>query len=608
MALIGTVESKSWRGRLFYAAIILALCLGGVTILYPFAIMLSGSVRSELDESDLDLIPGYWISRQSLYQKFLETTYNQDIDALNRAHHTPYYSFGQIPETPADSGSSEAAAAFRQFLTESNLPEHWQVLGGISGVRTVPEPLRELRKRLRRQFDGDLAAFGRSVGSMPPSWNTIVLPAPRWTTRRYEYADDAVHRTYISVLQEADPANVQYLSLTGLFLESMIYPIYGRVSTQAYNDAHVRPLEQWSDLQLPATVPTDDPRLRAEWEEFVRQELNPSFILFTGDPQKYTDFLEQAYRNDIAQLNRSWQSHFDRIGQIPLPAGEWLSGQQRQDYEQFLSTQPIELLRLTGPEYAWQQWQQEHGQAPTAMPLAALAYDYVQRNSGKLRWTYTLRNYVNVFDELILEGRAMLNTIIFCTLAIIGALLINPLAAYAMSRFQLPGTYKLLLLFMATMAFPPMVALIPQFILLREAGLLNTFVALVLPLLTNGYLIFLLKGFFDSLPAELYEAASLDGAGELRMFFQITMSLSRPILAVIALMTFNGAYTAFLYPLLVAPDPDMWLISVWLYQYQQNSSSAGVFASVVLTSLPTLAVFLVTQRTILRGIVVPTEK
>lgn len=153
-----------------------------------------------------------------------------------------------------------------------------------------------------------------------------------------------------------------------------------------------------------------------------------------------------------------------------------------------------------------------------------------------------------------------------------------------------------------------MVTLIPQFILLRQLGLLNTFIALVLPLLANGYMIFLLKGFFDSLPQELYEAARIDGASEARMFFQITMALSKPILAVLALGTFTGAYMMFLYPLLVAPDPDMWLISVWLFQYQQRASSAGVYASVVIASIPTLIIFLFAQRTIMRGIVVPTEK
>ena len=92
------------------------------------------------------------------------------------------------------------------------------------------------------------------------------------------------------------------------------------------------------------------------------------------------------------------------------------------------------------------------------------------------------------------------------------------------------------------------------------------------------------------------------------MFFQIAMSLSKPILAVLGLGTFNAAYTMFLYPLLVAPDPDMWLISVWLFQYQQDASSAGVYAAVIIASVPTFMVFLFAQRTIMRGIVVPVEK
>jgi multiple sugar transport system permease protein len=606
MPLISTVEAKSWRGRLYHVAILLALCLGGITIIYPFLIMLSGSVRSEMDQSDLDLIPRYWTDTTTLYQKFLETKYNQDIDALNNAYLSVYYSFREVPAV--EGHFTKAAAAFRQFITQSNLPIHWRMLGGISGVRTVPEPLRELRRRLSDQFNGNLAAFGRSAGTIPANWNTIVLSPPRWTTRRYDYADDVIHRTYFGMLDEADPANVQYVSLTGVFLQSMIYPTYGRSSVAAYNAAHTVPLKHWRDFQLPAAVPAKDPQLRIEWTEFVRHEINPSFILFTGSPAAYHAFLQKTYQDDIAQFNKAWQSAFTHFDAIPLPAGQWLSGQPRQDYEQFLAEQPVEQLRLTGPEYAWHTWQRTRGQPPTPMPVAALEYDYVRSHTASLRWTYSVRNYINVFDELVFEGRAMFNTVVFCTLVIVGALLINPLAAYAMSRFKLPGTYKFLLILMATMAFPPMVTLIPQFILLRKAGLLNTFTALVQPLVTNGYLNFLLKGFFDSLPTELYEAASIDGASELRMFFQIAMALSKPILAVIALMTFNAAYTAFLYPLLVAPNPNMWLLSVWLYQYQLRSSSAGVYASVVITSLPTLAIFLFTQRTILRGIVIPTEK
>jgi multiple sugar transport system permease protein len=161
---------------------------------------------------------------------------------------------------------------------------------------------------------------------------------------------------------------------------------------------------------------------------------------------------------------------------------------------------------------------------------------------------------------------------------------------------------------LVTMAFPPMVTQIPVFLQLREFGLLNTFAALVLPGLANGYAIFLLKGFFDSLPRELYEAAQIDGAPEWTMFWHITMSLSKPILAVIALNAFTLAYANFMFALLICQDPDMWTLMVWLYQLQMRSGPGVLYASLILAALPTFLVFLFAQDIILRGIVVPVEK
>ena len=169
----------------------------------------------------------------------------------------------------------------------------------------------------------------------------------------------------------------------------------------------------------------------------------------------------------------------------------------------------------------------------------------------ELRWEFCTRNFVTVWDYIVLRGRGVLNTAIYCVLAVVVALIFNPLAAYALSRYRPPSAYKMLLFLMLTMAFPPMVTQIPVFLLLRKFEFLNTFWALILPGLANGYSIFLLKGFFDSLPKELYESAEIDGAGEFRIFWQITMSLSQPILAVIALNAFTHAYANFMFALLI---------------------------------------------------------
>jgi multiple sugar transport system permease protein len=242
--------------------------------------------------------------------------------------------------------------------------------------------------------------------------------------------------------------------------------------------------------------------------------------------------------------------------------------------------------------------------------------------------------------------------------------LVNPLAAYALSRYKPPSQYKILLICMATMAFPAAVTMIPAFLLLKRfplwsilggaAGfavaiwllskffknlgenvrlvlslgvgivvgwwlvpavtdrpyisLLNTFAALVLPGMVNGYLIFLLKGFFDSLPRELYEAADLDGASEWTKFWSFTMNLSKPILAVVALGAFTGAYSQFMMALIIIPDRNMWTLMVWIFQLQSQAHQAVIYASLVIGAIPTFLIFVFCQGIIMRGIVVPTEK
>ena len=138
--------------------------------------------------------------------------------------------------------------------------------------------------------------------------------------------------------------------------------------------------------------------------------------------------------------------------------------------------------------------------------------------------------------------------------------------------------------------------------------MLNTFWALILPGLAHGYSIFLLKGFFDSLPRELYESAELEGASEFRIFWQITMTLSKPILAVVALNAFTLAYSNFMFALLICQDQKMWTLMVWLYQLQQRSSQGIIYASLIIAAIPTFLIFALCQNIIMRGIVVPVEK
>ncbi len=137
------------------------------------------------------------------------------------------------------------------------------------------------------------------------------------------------------------------------------------------------------------------------------------------------------------------------------------------------------------------------------------------------------------------------------------------------------------------------------------------FAALILPGLANGYWIFLLKGFFDSLPRELYEAAAIDGAPEWQVLWRISVPLVKPILAVSMLNAFIAAYNGWEWAIIVCQDPKMWTIAVWTYQFSQTltgSSPYIVMASFIVNSIPVLLVFLFCQKIILRGIILPQMK
>jgi multiple sugar transport system permease protein len=145
---------------------------------------------------------------------------------------------------------------------------------------------------------------------------------------------------------------------------------------------------------------------------------------------------------------------------------------------------------------------------------------------------------------------------------------------------------------------------------MRDLHLLNTFFALVLPGAANGMAIFILKGFFDSLPPELYEAATIDGAREWQIFLMVTLPMVKPILAINALGAFVAAYNGWEWAIIICQNKQMWTIAVWMYQASQWFAGTPwiVTAGFVIASIPTLLVFLFCQKIILRGIVIPSMK
>ena len=138
------------------------------------------------------------------------------------------------------------------------------------------------------------------------------------------------------------------------------------------------------------------------------------------------------------------------------------------------------------------------------------------------------------------------------------------MAAYAFARLQFRGRNALFVLFLATLMVPFQVMVVPLFIELRYLGLLNSMAALIVPEMAMPFGVFLLRQAFLSLPRELEEAAFVDGAGHLRVFFRLVLPLSKPAIATVAVFSFMGSWNNFLWPLVVINNPDLMTLPLGL--------------------------------------------
>jgi len=371
-------------------------------------------------------------------------------------------------------------------------------------------------------------------------------------------------------------------------------------------------------------------KLTSCWADFTLSQYPRRLIEIRVTPsleKSFRSFVNERCLGSIARLNSLVEGHFGSWSEVKLaprvPADQeaeanlWMEFVGRlpmhslvfhsaeSDYQSFL-LQKYGSISAVNRIYGWNL--ADISQAE--MPLDSAYLVTFVTNESPLYVSSLTRNYRFVFDYLFNRESAVGNTAILILLSLLAVLTVNPLAAYALSRFQLRQTATIILYLLATMSFPLVVSMIPGFLLMRDLHLLNTYAALILPGLANGFSIFLLKGFFDSLPAELYEAATLDGAREWQIFMRITRPLSTPILAVISLNCFMATYASWEWALIVCQKSSMWTMSVWLYKFTVDWASQPwlVMASFVIASIPVFLVFLLCQNVILRGIILPQMK
>jgi multiple sugar transport system permease protein len=192
----------------------------------------------------------------------------------------------------------------------------------------------------------------------------------------------------------------------------------------------------------------------------------------------------------------------------------------------------------------------------------------------------------------------LLNSTIVSVTCVVSNLVLCSLAGYAFARLSFPGSRLLFLALLATLMVPFQVVMIPTLLIVKHLGLVDSLPALIVPNLVTPFGIYLLRQFFLSLPAELEEAALIDGAGRLRILTRILLPLMGPPLATLAVLTFLTSWNDFLWPLVVTSSPETMTVQLGLATFQSAHFTRWpiLMAATLLSQLPVLGLFLLGQR------------
>ncbi len=218
----------------------------------------------------------------------------------------------------------------------------------------------------------------------------------------------------------------------------------------------------------------------------------------------------------------------------------------------------------------------------------------------------TFESYTSLAERMDLT-RIVFNSVFVAVMTAAGQILVSAMAAYAFSRIQWRGRNIVFTLYLATMMVPSVVLVIPQFILIRQLGWMNTYAALIVPGLFNAFGTFLLRQSFMGLPNDFEEAAFVDGANPFTIFWRIVLPLNMPAIATLVVLSFMGSWNSYLLPLFVARRDEVITLPVALATLQAGPRALTewnlVMAGAVITVLPILIVYLLAQKWFVQGIV-----
>lgn len=216
----------------------------------------------------------------------------------------------------------------------------------------------------------------------------------------------------------------------------------------------------------------------------------------------------------------------------------------------------------------------------------------------------TLANYVTVLSD----GRFLrwfANSFGIATAVTLSNVFFDSLVGYTLAKFQFRGRYLVFVAILSTLMIPTEMLVIPWYVMAKNFGWLDSYWGIMFPGMMTAFGTFLMKQFFETVPNDFLEAARVDGLGEFAIFWRIAMPLVTPALSALAIFTFLGNWTAFIWPLIVTTSKELYTLPVGLTSFAVEAQVQWelIMTGAALATLPTLTVFLLLQRYIVRGVV-----
>lgn len=232
-------------------------------------------------------------------------------------------------------------------------------------------------------------------------------------------------------------------------------------------------------------------------------------------------------------------------------------------------------------------------------PLQEIFTDPFTWVPSRIEW----KNFVDAWTHAPF-GRYFFNSTVISVLETLGVLITSALAGYAFARMRFRGRELLFVVFLGTLMVPGEVQLVPNYITVSRLGWLNTYFALIVPFLSSVFGIFFMRQFFATIPGELQDAATIDGASHWTFLWRVVVPLSKPAFITVALLSFLGSWNALTWPLIVTNTPEMRPIMVGLLSFSSEWGTQPrlLMAAATFSVLPVLVLFFVLQRYFIQGI------